>query len=129
MALFGIGVDSVEIERVKRAARSQTFLRRVFTEEERRYAEEKGNGAPQSLAGAFAAKEAAVKALGCGFRGFGPDDVEIRHDEAGAPRLFFRNEAKAYAERRGAGKALVSISHDQTRAVAVVVLEKDSEEA
>ncbi|HEY4159835.1 MAG TPA: 4'-phosphopantetheinyl transferase superfamily protein, partial [Polyangiaceae bacterium] len=77
-----------------------------------------------ALAGRFAAKEAAAKALG------GPSDVwwhdvEVRSGARGAPELCFGDTAQAHASRLGARRALVSITHDAGIAAAVVVLESE----
>lgn len=123
--IVGIGVDTIEIQRMEKAAALDRFLQRTFTERELLYCKEQGRGRMQSLAGIFAAKEAAAKALGCGFRGFGPEAVEIGHDELGAPELHFLKEAHERAVRLEVCCAKVSISHDRTKAIAFVILEKD----
>ena len=82
MAMAGIGVDMLEIERMERVlARRPNFARRVFTEEERAYCEKCARPA-EHYAARFAAREAVVKALGTGFS----DGVSFR-DVSGARRL------------------------------------------
>ena len=127
--IAGIGVDTVEILRVSKAVERDHFIKRVYTAEEARYCENKGNGRAQSYAGIFAAKEAAAKALGCGFRGWGPESIEIVHNEEGAPCLRFLNGAYIKAQSLGIIKSHVSISHDQTSAIAFVILEKEEQQA
>lgn len=77
----------------------------------------------ESAAGNFAAKEAAAKALGTGFRGFGPREVEILRDSLGRPELYFHGKAALRAEELGVSAAHVTISDDAEYAVAFVVLE------
>lgn len=111
-----IGIDLIEIERVAQAAARPHFCARVFTQTERDYAD----GRAETLAGMFAAKEAAAKALGTGVRGFGLCDVEVTHDTFGAPSLRFYNHAAELLDGR---KTSVSITHDRLSAAAVVLLE------
>ncbi len=82
--VVGTGIDIIEVERIRRAAAQQTFLERIFTENERAYYEQHGSDA-QTLAGTFAAKEATAKALAAGFNGISWRDIEILHDESGKP--------------------------------------------
>ena len=72
----------------------------------------------------FAAKEAAVKALGTGFsQGIGPAQVETVSGPGGKPNLLLHGEALQQAQAMGVTRCHVSISHDRSSAVAVVVLE------
>ncbi|MDR1663522.1 MAG: holo-ACP synthase [Clostridiales bacterium] len=117
--ILGTGLDIIEIERFKNAE-SPRFLARCFTGNERAYM--KGKGA-QTAAGLFAAKEAAVKALGTGFRGFWPNAVEILHDEQGKPYAVFHGRAKEMLEARFQRvHFFISISHNKTTAAAVCVI-------
>lgn len=120
--VIGIGVDIVQVDRMQKASEKQRFLCRVFTERERAYAASRSIP-EESYAGMFAAKEAAAKALGSGFSGFGPDAVEILHDASGAPSLELHGAAKNRAETLGVENAFVSIAHDGGLAMAEVILE------
>lgn len=114
-----IGVDTVHIPRIAKAVESKAFTERVFTEYERSYCEKRAHPAA-SYAGLFCAKEAAVKALKCGFGGgIMPCDIEIYHDKRGTPSL--RACGKA-ALLFGGYSVDVSISHDGDYAVAAVML-------
>lgn len=116
--IHGIGTDLIEIKRVRQAAeRTPGFLRRCFTEEERAYWEGK-NQRPEVLAGLFAAKEAAVKALGGGFI----REVEVFHEKSGAPSLRFHGKTALKAEGL---RAFVSITHCKAYAAAEVLLEEE----
>ncbi|MCL2049536.1 MAG: holo-ACP synthase [Defluviitaleaceae bacterium] len=110
---FSIGIDIVKIARFENL--SQAFLSRFFTEYEREYIAAKG---AESAAGMFAAKEAVVKALGTGFRGVSPADVEIRHKKSGQPYIVLRKNRGSLRKR----KIRISISHSDTDAVAVAVV-------
>lgn len=76
------------------------------------------------LAGRFAAKEAAVKALGTGFSmGITALQIEVRTNSSGAPKLTFYEKAKERADWLGVKSIFLSISHERTLAVAMVILE------
>lgn len=75
------------------------------------------------LAARFAAREAALKALGTGLTGAMTwHDVEVTRDPAGAPGLVFRGALREAVERAGLTRSAVSLSHTDTHAIAVVVL-------
>jgi holo-[acyl-carrier protein] synthase len=120
----GIGVDMVEIARVRRLIeRDRGFAARIFTEREIAYCEAKYSRA-QHYAARFTAKEAFFKAMGTGFRGgVGWRDVEVENDELGKPQLRLAAEALAQFHRRGLKRALLSLSHTREAAVALVVVE------
>ena len=113
--ILGLGTDLCDVARIEAALTNPRFLTRWFTEAERAYIAEKG---PQSAAGIFAAKEAAAKALGTGFEGFGPDSVEIDHDGRGRPLCRLRGGAAERLKTLGGERVLVSVSHDGGLAMA-----------
>lgn len=110
-----IGCDIIEIKRIEKAMEKENFLQRWFSDREQKLFELK-KFLPQTVAGNFAAKEAFVKALGTGFSGIRPADIEILRDEKGKPIV----RAKGISQ-----KCDVSISHCQEYAMAVVLMEKD----
>ena len=122
--IIGIGIDLVEIERIKNIWQRYgfKFAQRILHASEL-------SCLPQGnpvlfLAGRFAAKEAAVKALGTGFsQGIGPAQVETVSGPGGKPNLLLHGEALQQAQAMGVTRCHVSISHDRSSAVAVVVLE------
>ncbi len=119
--ILGIGVDLVEIERIKKAIeKNPRFLERVFTQKEIEYATHGDQIKFRSLAGMWAAKEAFAKATGKGFRDFALKDVEVFHDELGAPTIVLHNNALADAV--GASVHL-SISHSDSMATAYCIIE------
>lgn len=114
----GIGVDIIEIERIKKAVeKSDRFVKRLFTENEIEYFKSK-NMKTESIAGNFAAKEAIVKALGTGLRGFKWTDIEVLRDDLGKPVVHLHNGAKEVATARGINEVMLSISHCKEYAVA-----------
>lgn len=123
MNIIGIGMDATEIERVERAiARfGDRFLRRVFTDGEIAYATRRRNPAPH-FAGRFAAKEAAMKALGTGHsQGVLWKDIEVvRH--GGPPQLQFQGGAAQRLALLKASGTLLTITHSETLAIAQVLL-------
>lgn len=112
---FSIGTDIVDIQRMKELSDRESFFRGSFTEKELEYI----NDRDERAAGIFAAKEAASKALGTGFRGFMPRDIEVYHDKYGAPKLRLYGRAK---EILGDRNIEISISHSRLSAIAVVAV-------
>lgn len=120
----GLGIDAVEIERVRAVweRHGERFLRRVFTEAERRLSEESPDPAA-TLAGRFAAKAALMKALGVGpGSGIGWRDVEVRSVARGIPKVELRGPAAERAERLGSATPMVSITHTRDLAIAQALL-------
>ena len=123
--IVGIGMDLCEIDRMRRAVERPRFLERVFTEAEaRRVREASDIRRAEIAAGLFAAKEAVAKALGTGFAGFGPGDIEIIPDPAGRPVCALHGGALALLESLGASAPWVSITHEKGMAGAVAVVER-----
>lgn len=118
----GVGVDIIEIDRIKAAVSRERFCKRVFTEREYAYAVVRKNAA-ETYAGIFAAKEAVAKALGTGFGVFGMLDIEILHDGHNAPSVSLYGQAATLAKEHGAYGIHISISHNKTMAVAQAVWE------
>ena len=121
--IIGIGTDIIEIQRIEKVIqKTPRFYKTVYTKEEQAYYEA-GHKKVESLAGAFAAKEAVSKALGTGFREFSPCDIEIIRNELGKPEVKLHGGAKEVADKLGTNQVHLSISHCQTYAVAYVVIE------
>ncbi len=119
--IIGTGIDITEIDRIALAIKNtERFLDSMFTKEEIEYFESR-NMKPECIAGNFAGKEAFVKALGTGFVGISPKDIEILRDAAGKPYI---NIVKENANRKlSNSKVFISISHSQNYAVANVIIE------
>ena len=113
-----VGVDIIEIERVRRALDRPGFRERCFTEDERAYCDSRADPA-QSYAARFAGKEAVGKALGCGVR-FTWREVEI----VGRPKPSVRLSGRtaAFAERVRAGAIDLSMTHSREIAAAICVV-------
>jgi len=117
--ILGIGIDMVEIDRVEKACMSQAFSVRIYTENELDVC----GGKAESLAGRFAVKEAVAKALGIGFRGIKPLEIETLRDELGKPMVNLYGEAEKQFKALGGRAIHVSITHTKTTATAMVMLE------
>ncbi len=120
---YGIGVDTATIARIKKSIANENFVCRVFGERERAYFESI-QSRPETVAAAFAAKEAFGKALGTGLSGFAWNEVETLHNDAGAPYLSFTGAA-AEIMKKLALRAHVSLTHEGGFATAFVLLEKE----
>jgi holo-[acyl-carrier protein] synthase len=119
-ALLGLGIDSVDIGRFGEVlARRPALAVRLFTPGEQRYAAGLVNPVP-TLAARFAAKEAAMKALGVGLGAFGWADVEVVRAPGAPPDLLVSGRAAWLASTRGVSAWLLSITHTATVASAVV---------
>ena len=117
MEIAGLGVDLCEIARIERAiARHPTFRDRVFTPEEIAYCESKARPA-ESYAGRFAAREAAIKALG-GYAGRRWQDISVTRHASGAPSILLDGNAKRRADALGVSRILITFTHERTNAVA-----------
>ena len=114
-----VGVDLIEIERIRRALeRYPGFRDRCFTAEERAYCDARPNPA-ESYAGRFAGKEAVGKALGIGVN-FTWKEIEIAGRPKPAVRLSGRT--RAWAEKVGAGRIDLSMTHSRELAAAICVV-------
>jgi len=123
--ILGIGTDLAEIPRVEQLWNENRagLERRVFTDGEVAYCMARARPA-EHLAARFAAKEAALKALGTGWgRGVGLCDVEVVKGESGPPTLLFTGRALEVADSLGVTKSWLSMSHTDNLAIATVVLE------
>ena len=118
--ILGLGIDLCDIARIERAIKNERFLSRAYTESERAKIAERG---PSTAAGYFAAKEAAAKALGTGFRDFMLKDIEITPDALGRPNATLYNGALERMRALGGRGMMVSITHSGGYAAAVVVIE------
>ena len=113
-----VGVDLIEIDRVRRALERPRFRERCFTTAEREYCESRPNPA-ESYAARFAGKEAVGKALGCGVR-FTWKEVEI----VGRPKpgVSLTGRTAAFADRTRAGAIDLSMTHSRELAAAICVV-------
>ena len=117
MDIAGIGVDLVEVDRVKRILdRRSTFVRRVFTAEEIDYCQRQASPA-ECYAARWAAREACRKALG-GIRNMRWRDVRVSRAPTGAPSLVLEGTSKARADALGVSQVMLALTHERRMAAA-----------
>src|SRR5256886_9929285 len=118
--IVGSGIDIAEVPRIAQAIVrfGERFVRRVFTDGEIRYCDSKANRV-ERYAARFAAKEAAMKALGTGWNhGVRWRDVEVCRAPGGRPTIVFHGEAAQVAARLKAAHVALSLSHTTEQAIA-----------
>jgi holo-[acyl-carrier protein] synthase len=121
----GIGVDTIELERVGRvyAQYGEKFLRRIYSSEERDYSLRYADPVPR-LAARFAAKEACMKALGTGWsNGVRWRDIVVINSPSGKPGIKLFGNAQRFAELQSVSRIHLSISHSKDHATVVVIFE------
>ena len=113
------GVDLIEISRIEEVVsrHGKHYLERIYTPAELELCGVRS----ESLAGRFAAKEAAAKALGCGIGDVDWKEIEILGNEQRAPVLYLHGKAAQKADELGLTSWSVSLSHSQSHALAFVV--------
>ena len=121
--IYGVGVDLVDIDRVRRLLKKNEskFLSRCFTNKEIEYSN-KFSDPSKRLAARFAAKEAVMKSLGCGWRQIKWKDIEITGGEK--PTANFKKVAYDRALEKNINLVHVSLSHENNKAIAFAVSEK-----
>ena len=129
MAIIGTGVDLVTIARLRAALDNprtgERFRAHVFTAAEQAYCDDRGRGRYESYAARFAAKEAAMKALGCGWgRDAGWLDIEVGGAHGGAPEIVLTGRAADYARSIGITRLHLALTHTADLAMAQVIAER-----
>jgi len=125
--IIGQGIDIMKTERISRviARYGERFLKKVYTEYERRFCQTRKGNAVQVYTAYWATKEAAMKALGTGNRkGVRFCDIEIRHHLSGKPYLILYGKSKLISENLGVNNISISMSHLDDLVVASVIMEK-----
>jgi len=118
----GIGVDIVEIKRIKKLMENQHAIDRLLTAKEAELM--KSRAKPHEFfAGRFAAKEAVSKAFGAGISKCPPNEVEVLSNEFGEPYIVLYGSAKKLYDKFNGTNILISITHEKEYAVAMAVLE------
>jgi holo-[acyl-carrier protein] synthase len=123
--IVGTGIDITEVPRIAESIGrfGERFLRRIFTQEEIRYCESKANRT-ERYAARFAAKEAAMKALGTGWNfGIRWRDIEVFRPPGSRPTIRFQGKASEFARRLQIKNVALSLSHTAEYAIASVILE------
>jgi len=119
--VLGIGTDLVDVDRFRAVLERTPGMRdRLFTVGELAYADTSADPA-RPLAARFAAKEAALKSLGVGLGSMRFVEIEVVRHENGRPELVLHGDAASFAATRGVSGFLVTLSHTDTLAQAVVV--------
>lgn len=125
--IIGIGTDLLEIERIRNILESSVadrFLRRVLTAGEREQAEQRQGRLHEFVAGRFAAKEAAAKALGCGIGSvLSFQDIEIGYEPSGRPKCRINPSSLERLDIPPDIRIHLSITHTAGMAAAYVILE------
>ena len=123
--IVGTGIDIAEVPRIRQSVErfGQRFLQRIFTAGERSYCDSKANRF-ERYAARFAAKEAAMKALGTGWNHGGRGrDCEVVRMPGGRPTMTFHGQAGEFAVKLGVKNVALSITHTAEQAMAQVILE------
>jgi len=123
--IVGTGIDIAEVPRIAESIQrfGNRFITRIFTEGEIRYCDSKANRV-ERYAARFAAKEAAMKALGTGWnRGVTWRDVEVSRQPGSRPTIVFHGKAAEFAEKLNARHVSLSLTHTKDFAMAQVILE------
>ncbi|HEY7351540.1 MAG TPA: holo-[acyl-carrier-protein] synthase [Terriglobales bacterium] len=123
--IVGTGIDIAEVPRIAESIGrfGDRFLQRVFTDGEIRYCESKANRV-ERYAARFAAKEAAMKALGTGWNhGVRWRDVEVFREPGRRPTIRFYGKAQEFATNMRVKNISLSLSHTPEQAIASVILE------
>jgi holo-[acyl-carrier protein] synthase len=123
--IVGLGLDIAEIDRIEAAItrHGAPFIERLFTPGEVSYCESHKNRY-ERYAARFAVKEAAMKALGTGWRhGVRWRDIEVTREQGGKPGLRLEGVARSFADRLGVKHISVSITHSGNLALAQVIFE------
>jgi holo-[acyl-carrier protein] synthase len=123
--IVGTGIDIAEVPRIRQAIErfGERFIQRIFTDGETRYCDSKANRI-ERYAARFAAKEAAMKALGTGWNhGVRWRDIEVARQPGSRPTIIFHGRAAEFAAKLGAAHVALSLSHTEQQAIAQVILE------
>src|SRR3981081_65426 len=121
--IVGTGIDIAEVPRIRHAIErfGERFVQRIFTEGEIKYCESKANRV-ERYAARFAAKEAAMKALGTGWsRGVRWRDIEVSRQPGTRPTIKFHGKAAEFAAKLNATNVALSLSHTPQQAIAQVI--------
>ena len=118
----GLGVDIVDVTRMRDILnKTPNFIEHTYTSQEAEYCQ-KSSRFVEHYATHFAAKEAVLKALGCGFsEGVSPKDVEVLHDDKGKPYVELHGRVKGIAEELKIKDLPISLSFTNTEAVGFAI--------
>jgi holo-[acyl-carrier protein] synthase len=125
--ILGIGIDIIEIARVRGAISQAAFQQRVFTEAEQQYCESRGAQKAASYAARWAGKEAVMKAFGTGLRGGRMVDIEILPDGLGCPHVHLHGYFAGLAAGYKSVNIAISLSHARENAIAQCIIETEDD--
>jgi holo-[acyl-carrier protein] synthase len=122
--IFGVGIDIIEVERVaEKISRENGFREKIFSKNEIEFCESKDLNKAQHYAARFSAKEAFLKATGMGLLlSYELNEIEVAMTDEGKPEIQLRGSMATIIHQKG-WKIHVSLSHIQTNACAIVVIE------
>lgn len=126
--VLGVGIDLQEISEFRRTLEraGEPYIQRVFTAAEIAYCRAKPDSS-SSFAVRFAAKEAAIKALGiAGMEGLNWHDFEISMATSGCPSMTLGGVAGRHASEKGVTSLIISLTHSRSTAGAVAIAETPS---
>jgi len=119
-----VGIDIIEIDRIKRSIKNPRFLSRIFSPSELKYFSQRCFN-PSTIAGNFCVKEAFAKAMGTGIRGFSFNEISVLRDYMGTPYISLSGKAKETLKSKITGSNMaVSISHSKNMATGIVIIYK-----
>ncbi len=124
--IFGIGIDIIEIERIKHSIQkySERFEQKVFTQREIDYCRSQADP-NKHFAARFSVKEAVLKSLGTGMTGgIAWKDIEVGHQRSGQPVLNLYGKGKKLFDHLKLKTIHISITHDKQYAAAQAIAEK-----
>jgi holo-[acyl-carrier protein] synthase len=123
--IVGTGIDIAEVPRIRQSIErfGDRFLKRIYTAGEIRYCDSKANR-EERYAARFAAKEAAMKAIGTGWNhGVTWRDIEVSRMPGGRPTISFHGKAAEFAAKLGTKHVALSLTHTAEYAMAQVIIE------
>ncbi|NQX62446.1 holo-ACP synthase [Paenibacillus qinlingensis] len=126
--IIGVGTDLIEIERIGKMLESSSgdrFMERILTPAERDLAQKRRGRLAEFVSGRFAAKEAIVKAIGCGIgKQIGFQDLEVLPDTLGKPVCTVKDAALLRAGLPSSYRIHISITHTGSMASAYAIVEQ-----
>ncbi|MEO0094844.1 MAG: holo-ACP synthase [candidate division WOR-3 bacterium] len=122
MEIFGIGIDIIEVGRIKSAIeRHKRFIEKIFAPEEIKFSN-RGAFCYEELAGRFAVKEAVLKAIKTGWRqGISYQNIIILNEKSGAPYVVLSGKAKEVCKNLNISQIFISISHTKELAIGLAI--------
>ncbi len=113
-----VGIDILNVNRMEKIKNKEKFMKNIFNEKEIEYIQKKNNN-NQTIAGLYCAKEAFLKAIKKGIDYYSLKDIEVSHNEDGAPFIILHNELEKKYKNIDIS---LSISHDGEYATAIVLI-------